>query len=213
MKKTQNKYLLKKRLEVLKFAKTFISETGMSSDIIRDISRKHKLDLNETELLFPEGNKDLVKFALEQLNNELNDYCKKIDLIRLPIHKRIRIILLSKIYLMNKEKKFYKIIFYNLLIPKKNFSLPKQMYESVDQIWFIAGDSSVDFNFYTKRIILSGIYSRIILFFFNNNNQKELERILDKNLKRVSKIPEIKSKLNIFKDYFPKILKIVRNSY
>ena len=212
MKKSQNKNLFRKRLEVLKFAKTMISEKGLTVHTISNISKKYRLDLNEIELLFPEGNNDLVQFSLDQLNNELEDYCKKIDLIRLPVHKRIREVLLSKIYLMNKEKKFYKKIFFNLLIPKKNFSLPKNIYKSVDQIWFIAGDLSTDFNFYTKRLILSGIYSRVMLFFFNNNDQEALEALLDENLRRVSKIPEIKSKLNIFKKYFPKIIKFVRNS-
>ena len=212
IKKSQNKYLFKKRLEVLKFAKVLISERGFTSHTFKNISNRYSLDLNEIELLFPNGNNNLVEFALAQLKTELEDYCKNIDLIRLPIHKRIRKILLSKIYLMNKEKIFYKKIFLNLLIPKKNFSLPSQIYKSVDQIWFIAGDTSVDFNFYTKRLILSGIYSRIMIFFFNNNDQEGLEELLDKDLKRVSKIPELKSKLNIFKEYFPKILKYIRNS-
>ena len=212
MKKHQNKYLLKKRSEVLEYAKVLTSKKGLTQNILKDISVQYELDLNELELLFPEGNSDLIKFALKQLNNELEDYCKKIDLIRLPVHKRVRKILLSKIYLMNKYKSFYKNIFINLFIPKKNLSLPSQLYNSVDQIWFIAGDSSVDFNFYTKRLILSGIYSRVMLFFLNNDNQGELESLLDDNLKRVSKIPEIKSKLNIFKEYFPKILKFVKNS-
>ncbi len=213
MKKNQNNYLLKKRLEVLKFAKIFVSKKGLSKNTLKSISKKYGLDANETELLFPEGNTDFIKFTLEQLNNELEEYCRKIDLIRLPVHKRIKKVLLSKISLINKNKLFYKSIFLNLLIPKKNFSLTNQLYNSVDQIWFIAGDSSTDFNFYTKRLILSVIYSRIMLFFFNNNNQEELEDVLDENLQRVSKIPEIKSKLKIFKEYFPKVAKFVKNSY
>ena len=213
MKKSHNNYLLKKRLEVLKYAKIFISEKGLNKNSLENISKTYGLDINEIELLFPEGNIDLIKFTLEQLNKELEEYCKKIDLIRLPVHKRIKKVLLSKISLMNKNKLFYRSIFLNLLIPKKNFSLSNQLYNSVDQIWFIAGDSSTDFNFYTKRLILSGIYSRVILFFFNNNNQEELENILDESLKRVSKIPEIKSKLKIFKDYLPKIANFVKNTY
>ena len=213
MKKSQNNYLLKKRLEVLKYAKIFISEKGLNKNSLENISKRYGLNINEIELLFPEGNIDLIKFTLEQLNKELEEYCKKIDLIRLPVHKRIKKVLLSKISIMNKNKLFYKSIFLNLLIPKKNFSLSNQLYNSVDQIWFIAGDSSTDFNFYTKRLILSGIYSRVILFFFNNNNQEELENILDESLKRVSKIPEIKSKLKIFKDYLPKIANFVKNTY
>ena len=213
MKNIQNNYLLKKRLEVLKFAKIFVSEKGLTKNSLENISKRYGIDINETELLFPEGNIDLIKFTLDQLNKELEEYCKKIDLIRLPVHKRIKKVLLSKISLMNKNKLFYRTIFLNLLIPKKNFSLSNQLYNSVDQIWFIAGDSSTDFNFYTKRLILSGIYSRVILFFFNNNNQEELENILDESLKRVSKIPEIKSKLKIFKDYLPKIANFVKNTY
>jgi len=213
MKKSHNNYLLKKRLEVLKYAKIFISEKGLNKNSLENISKRYGLNINEIELLFPEGNIDLIKFTIEQLNKELEEYCKKIDLIRLPVHKRIKKVLLSKISLMNKNKLFYRSIFLNLLIPKKNFSLSNQLYNSVDQIWFIAGDSSTDFNFYTKRLILSGIYSRVILFFFNNNNQEELENILDESLKRVSKIPEIKSKLKIFKDYLPKIANFVKNTY
>ena len=213
MKKSQNNYLLKKRQEVLKFAKAFVSEKGLIKNCLENISKKYGLNTDETDLLFPQGNIDLIKFALEQLNNDLEVYCRQIDLIRLPIHKRIRKVLLSKISLMNKDKPFYRSIFLNLLIPKKNFSLSSQLYNSVDQLWFIAGDSSTDFNFYTKRLILSGIYSRVMLFFFNNNNQEELENILDESLKRVSKIPEIKSKLKIFKEYLPKIANFVKNSY
>ena len=213
MKKSQNNYLLKKRQVVLRFAKEFVSENGLTKNCLENISKKYGLNTDETDLLFPQGNIDLIKFALEQLNNDLEVYCRQIDLIRLPIHKRIRKVLLSKISLMNKDKFFYRSIFLNLLIPKKNFSLSSQLYNSVDQLWFIAGDSSTDFNFYTKRLILSGIYSRVMLFFFNNNNQEELENILDESLKRVSKIPEIKSKLKIFKDFLPKIANFVKNSY
>ena len=97
MKKNQNKYLFNKRLEVLKFAKVIISERGFTSHTLKNISNMYRLDLKEIELLFPNGNNNLVEFALDQLNIELEDYCKNIDLISLPIHKRIRKILLSKI--------------------------------------------------------------------------------------------------------------------
>ena len=212
MMKTQNKYLNSKRLKILKFAKLIIAEEGLNLDTFQTIASKHNLNINEINLLFPDGNKDLINYTLEQLNIDLQEFCKSIDLIRLPIHKRVRKILLSKIEIMNKEKKFYKKIFLSFLLPNKTVSLYKQLYKSIDQIWYLAGDTSVDFNFYSKRLILAGIYSRVILFFFNNNSQKELESLLDLNLKRVAKIPELKSKINIIKDYFPKVMKFLKNA-
>ena len=210
--KTQNKYLNNKRLKILKLAKLIIAEEGLNSNTFETIALKHTLDINEINLLFPDGNKDLLEYSLDQLNIELQEYCKSIDLIRLPLHKRIRKILLSKIEIMNKEKNFYKKIFLKSLLPNKTISLSKQLYKSIDQIWYLAGDTSVDFNFYTKRLILAGIYSRVVLFFFNNNNQNELENLLDLNLKRVAKIPELKSKINIVKEYLPKLMKFVKNT-
>ena len=210
--KSQNRYLNSKRLKILKFAKPIITEEGLNSDTFQIIASKHNLNINEINLLFPDGNKDLINYSLEQLNTDLQEYCKSIDLIRLPVHKRVRKILLSKIEIMNKEKKFYKKIFLSSLLPNKTVSIYKQLYKSIDQIWYLAGDTSVDFNFYSKRLILAGIYSRVILFFFNNNNQKELESLLDLNLKRVAKIPELKSKINIIKDYLPKVMRFVKNA-
>ncbi len=212
MMKTQNKYLNNKRLKILKLAKLIIAEEGLNSNTFETIALKHTLNINEINLLFPDGNKDLLEYSLDQLNIELQEYCKSIDLIRLPLHKRIRKILLSKIEIMNKEKNFYKKIFLKSLLPNRTISLSKQLYKSIDQIWYLAGDTSVDFNFYTKRLILAGIYSRVVLFFFNNNNQNELENLLDLNLKRVAKIPELKSKINIVKEYLPKLMKFVKNT-
>ena len=212
MMKTQNKYLNNKRLKILKLAKLIIAEEGLNLNTFETIALKHNLNINEINLLFPDGNKDLLEYSLDQLNIELQEYCKSIDLIRLPLHKRIRKILLSKIEIMNKEKNFYKKIFLKSLLPNKTISLSKQLYKSIDQIWYLAGDTSVDFNFYTKRLILAGIYSRVVLFFFNNNDQNELENLLDLNLKRVAKIPQLKSKINIVKEYLPKFMKFVKNT-
>ena len=212
MMKTQNKYLNNKRLKILKLAKLIIAKEGLNSNTLETIAVKHNLNINEINLLFPDGNKDLLEYSLDQLNIELQEYCKSLDLIRLPLHKRIRKILLSKIEIMNKEKNFYKKIFLKSLLPNRTISLSKQLYKSIDQIWYLAGDTSVDFNFYTKRLILAGIYSRVFLFFFNNNNQNELENLLDLNLKRVAKIPQLKSKINIFKEYLPKFMKFVKNT-
>ncbi len=209
--KKPNKLLYNKRLKILKYAKTIIVDHGLTSNTFKKISDKYDIEITEIEFLFPNGKNNLLEFILEELNKNLEEYCKKIDLIRLPVHKRIRKILLSKIYIMNKEKKFYKKIFLSLLLTNKKFLIPSNLYKSIDQIWFIAGDTSVDFNFYSKRIILAAIYSRVILFFFNNDNQQELENLLDKNLKRVTKIPEFKSKLNIIRDNLPNIVKLVKN--
>ncbi|MFI4986413.1 MAG: COQ9 family protein, partial [Alphaproteobacteria bacterium] len=40
----------------------------------------------------------------------------------------------------------------------------KLLWRTVDAIWYAAGDSSTDFNFYTKRGLLAGVYSATVVY-------------------------------------------------
>ena len=82
----------------------------------------------------------------------------------------------------------------------------KILYNSVSTMWYLAGDNSTDFNFYTKRLILSGVYTNALFVFFSKE-MKHVEENIDKNLKRISKIPRIKERISFIKDNAPKFLK------
>ena len=73
-------------------------------------------------------------------------------------------------------------------------------------MWYLAGDNSTDFNFYTKRLILSGIYTNALFVFFSKD-MNYVEENIDKNLKKILKIPKIKQRISFIKDNFPKFLK------
>ena len=87
----------------------------------------------------------------------------------------------------------------------------KQLYKSINLIWYISGDNSTDFNFYTKRFILFLVYSTVILNFLKNDDLIETEKLLDDNLYKVSKIPKIKEKFKIVKKSFPSLFNILKN--
>ena len=47
----------------------------------------------------------------------------------------------------------------------------KLLCRTVDAIWYAAGDTSTDYNFYTKRLLLSGVYSSTLLFWLNDRSE------------------------------------------
>ena len=128
----------------------------------------------------------------------------------MPVHKRIKKIIITKVNLMNKHKDFYRRTFYFLLIPINYKLLTAYLYKSVDLMWYISGDNSTDFNFYTKRMILSGVYSSVILHFISNDSLLETEKKLDNNLLKVSKIPVIKEKIRFYKKSLPSFWRLVK---
>ena len=209
MKINKKKYFEKRRLEILNLSKKIVINNGWNNDLFNKIEKQKKIKLNELFIMFPGGYNELLEFSINNLNSKLQKKMENYNLNILPIHKRIKKILLQKIIIMNEEKDFYSKIFFYLLLPKKNSSNLMKLYKSSDLIWNIAKDQSTDFNFYTKRIILSSIYSRTILHFFNNNNLDQTELVLDNSLQKVSKIPLIKNKFKSIKKNFPNILKLL----
>src|SRR5205809_7791049 len=45
------------------------------------------------------------------------------------------------------------------------------LYRTVDAIWYAAGDTSTDFNFYTKRATLAGVFSSTLLYWLNDRSE------------------------------------------
>ena len=175
------------------------------------ISFNSRISYNDLIILFPNGYKEMLKLSLDYLNYELENVCSQYSFIRLPVHKRIKKIILTKINIINKNKDFYKRTFYFLLIPTNYKLFTTYLYKSVDLMWYISGDNSTDFNYYTKRIILSGVYSSVILHFINNDNLLETEKKLDNNLLKVSKIPIIKDKIQLYKNSLPSFLRLLKS--
>ncbi|KAI8902480.1 COQ9-domain-containing protein [Globomyces pollinis-pini] len=49
-------------------------------------------------------------------------------------------------------------------LPQNAPNTVKQLAELVDEIWFLAGDQSIDLNWYSKRMLLAGVYTSTELF-------------------------------------------------
>ena len=205
--KKENNFEFKKKLKILQFIKIIVSSDGWSQNITKKLIKKN-INSEELAYYFPNGNEDMLKFSLEEINQSLEANISKINIINLPLNKRIKKILMKRIEILNENNKFFKKTFYYLLLPQNAKILKKSLYNSVDTMWYLAGDNSTDFNFYTKRITLAGIYINAIFVLFNNNID-EAEINIDKNLKRISKLPKIKERFSFLKDNLPIFLKSI----
>jgi len=203
--------LKKLRNQILEQAKKHVEKKGWSEQILLDVARDSKFKYSEIALLFPKGYSTLLEMYLNTINDKMTEGSRKINLIQLRVHQRIKELIVLRLRIMSNEKKLISKTYFHLLLPQ-NFKLAsKCLYKVVDQTWFLAGDQSTDFNFYTKRGILASIYSTVILHFINNNNLDQTIDILNKQLKRVSKIPKIKNKFKKIKDIIPRVFKLINN--
>lgn len=72
-----------------------------------------------------------------------------------------------------------------------------------DEIWFLAGDKSVDSSWYTKRASLSAIYSATEVFMTQDTSKDymETEQFLDARLEDITKVGGFLGALSEWADY------------
>lgn len=74
----------------------------------------------------------------------------------------------------------------------------KLVWGTADHIWTTLGDTSDDFNWYSKRAILSGVYSSTILFWLGDDSDGNSATwaFLDRRIDNVMQIEKIKAQVN-----------------
>ncbi len=85
------------------------------------------------------------------------------------------------------------------LIPGNILSGAKCYSKTCDLIWRYAGDKSEDFNYYTKRGLLLGVYTSSRLFYLSDNSKDftKTKKFIATSLERIINIAKIKDKIKL----------------
>ena len=131
----------------------------------------------------------------------LNEVKSKVDKIT-KTNEKISFLLNKRLQIEKKNKDLIKKFFIHLIKDNNSSKVLTYIYSVSDIIWKYANDRSVDFNYYTKRLILSSVYLKILIlsFYKNNLTQKDLNEEISKSLEHVKLISQFKIKLDFFKN-------------
>ncbi len=71
------------------------------------------------------------------------------------------------------------------------------LYRTVDSIWFAIGDKSTNFNFYSKRTLLAGVYCATFLYWLDDESEDHTDSwaFLERRLEDVMRIGRLRAKL------------------
>ena len=131
----------------------------------------------------------------------LNEVKSKVDKIT-KTNEKISFLLNKRLQIEKKNKDLIKKIFIHLIKDNNSNKVLTYIYSVSDIMWKYANDRSVDFNFYTKRLILSSVYLKILIlsFYKDNLTPKDLNEEISKSMEHVKLISQFKMKLDFFKN-------------
>jgi ubiquinone biosynthesis protein COQ9 len=151
---------------------------------------KQELLIKISDLLF----EDLDKKFLSEVKSKVNKISKTNEKISFLLSKRFQI--------EKKNKDLIKIFLIHLIKSNNSNKVLNYIYSVADIMWKRCNDRSVDFNYYTKRLILSSVYLKILIltFYKDNLTQKDLDKEILKSLEHVKLISQFKIKLDFLKN-------------
>ena len=167
---------------------------------ISSILKKNSISEEDFYYFFPDKTKSLCNFFLSNLQLKLEKKIKKKIKNEKSISKRVNFILFELISLLNEDKDI-SLYFLNYISRKPSY-LKKISIKFSDRVWRLLEDKSVDFNYYTKRLILSQILINSILYWRGSNDLNKTQIFIEKQIFLLGKFGYYKSN---FKKFISKI--------
>ncbi len=154
--------------------------------------------LSESEMrsLFPAGIVDAIAaygaYADQNMITAFHEQDTE-DIAVMPVYMKIRSLVLIRLKQAAPYKEVVRRTLAVLARPQHAKLASQLLYRTVDEMWRAAGDTSTDYNFYTKRATLSAVYSATLLAFLSDNSADlaKTEAFLDRRLADVAKLPKM----------------------
>jgi|SRR5579871_2473677 len=145
--------------------------------------------------LFPEGASSLVEAGSLFADKDMEVRLAAIDLRGMKIRERIATAVKTRLAILKPHKEAARRAATYLSLPPNLPLATKLLYHTVDSMWRAAGDTATDFNFYTKRAILAGVYGATLVRWFNDksDDERETEDFLAARIENVMQFERLKA--------------------
>ncbi len=170
---------------------------GWTEEAVHRAAIEAGIDTGAASLAFSKGAADMIDAWFAYIDAEMTASFSPEEIAAMPVHKRIRSAILKRIELVRPNKEALRRAVAILATPKNIPLGGKLAWRSADAMWKLAGDTATDFNHYSKRTILSGVYGSTIMAWLDDESEGEAETIafLDRRLGNVAQFETFKKKL------------------
>lgn len=182
--------------ELIKALQNHIPFDGWSEVSLKMAAEDCGVDETELATLFPAGVIDAIRAYGAHADGDMAaEFLTRhgANLPCMPVHVKIRTMILIRLEQAASHKEVVRRTLAALARPQHAKLAAEMLYDTVDVIWRTAGDTSTDYNFYTKRATLSAVYSATLLAFLSDNSadMAKTEAFLDRRLADIARIPKL----------------------
>ena len=181
----------------------------------KKVMRKGAADAGVAEafarLAFPAGTSDMVDYYLRRLDERMTAELARKRLDKMRIRDRITTAVQVRLALNDEHREAVRRTITWAAMPGHAELGARALWRTADAMWRAAGDTATDYNHYTKRAILSGVYSSTLLVWLQDESEDyaETSAFLERRIENVMQIEKVKAKLRDKTGDLPNIARIL----
>jgi len=143
---------------------------------------------DEADLLFPLGTVDMIETFCDLADRRMEAAARELPEMR--VSAKVRAVIALRLQQNRPHKEAVRRAIAVLSLPRNVRAMAACTARTVDAVWHGAGDRSADFSWYTKRAILTGVYSATVLFWLRDVSEDDAATLafLDRRLAAVGRI-------------------------
>ncbi len=168
---------------------------GWSRKAVNAAAEQLGIDRAQARLAMPKTQSGMIDTYIQGVDRALEEHFTPQRLAGMKIRDKIRGLVWKRLEIMGPAREAVRRGIAILAMPH-NVPLGMRIgWRTSDLMWRIAGDTSTDFNHYTKRMMLGGVYASTLLVWLDDNGDRwsETAAFLDRRIDDVMKIEKWKA--------------------
>lgn len=200
----------KRRDEIMVAMAGHVLFDGWTETAFRAALDELGLDMGEGLRLYPKGAIDVLSRLADWADERMIAAMGELDTENMRVRDRVAAGVRLRLQALAPYREAVRRGVAVLARPQNAALSCRHTYKTVDAIWRAAGDTSVDFNFYTKRGLLAAVYTPCVLYWLADESEGFADTwdFLDRRIADVLKIPRLKGALENRLKSFPSPLRL-----
>jgi ubiquinone biosynthesis protein COQ9 len=168
---------------------------GWTRAAVDSAAQQLGVDPVQARLAMPKSQAGMIDVYIQEVDRALQAWFTPKRLAGMKIREKIRSLVWHRLEIMGPAREAVRRALAILAMPQ---NLPLALHISwrtADHMWRIAGDTSTDFNHYTKRMTLGAVYGSTLLVWLDDQSEggSETAAFLDRRIDNVMKIEKLKA--------------------
>lgn len=207
-------HLLAEKRALLEAMLSHVPFDGWTAKSLNLAARDAGLEAGVVLRAFPGGAADALDFWVSETDAAMLRVLEGRDLAAMKVRERVKLAVLTRLELVAMHREAVRRALTLEALPQHAPRALRQVYRTVDAIWYAAGDTATDFNFYTKRLLLAGVYGATLMHWLDDKSENfaGTAAFLDRRLADVMQIEKAKGKLAKLADRLPNPFRNLRRA-